>query len=75
MCVAICVVGGEPAHASLDLSFPPVSAAAGVAGRCASREHRHVACVGEPGMASIAGLNNFNNLLYATKKWALYDAL
>ena len=26
-------------------------------------------------MASIAGLNNFNNLLYATKKRAFYDAL
>ena len=26
-------------------------------------------------MASIAGLNNFNNLLYATKKRAFHDAL
>ena len=26
-------------------------------------------------MASIAGLNNFNNLLYATHKRAVYDAL
>jgi hypothetical protein len=26
-------------------------------------------------MASVAGLNNFNNLLYATRKRALYDEL